>query len=44
MHDPGIYDLEVDTSTTSPEDGAEAILGRLRTGPPMAFAALAERR
>jgi chloramphenicol 3-O phosphotransferase len=44
VHDPGIYDLEVDTSTSSPEAGAAAILRRLRAGPPMAFAALAERR
>ena len=44
VHDPGIYDLEVDTSTTSPAAGAEAILGRLRAGPPVAFAALAGRR
>ena len=44
VHDPGIYDLGVDTSTTSPAAGAEAILGRLRAGPPVAFAALAGRR
>jgi chloramphenicol 3-O phosphotransferase len=44
VHDPGLYDLEVDTSTTSPEAGAAAILRRLQAGPPMAFATLAKRR
>jgi chloramphenicol 3-O phosphotransferase len=43
VHDPGIYDLEVDTSTTSPEACAVAILCRLAEGPPVAFAALAAR-
>ncbi len=43
VHDPGIYDLEVDTSTASPEACAAAILHRLAEGPPVAFAALAAR-
>ena len=41
VHDPGIYDLEVDTSAASPEACAAAILRRLAEGPPVAFAALA---
>lgn len=42
VHAHGMYDLEVDTSVTSPEDCAEAILYRLRTGPaPTAFEHLA---
>ena len=32
VHDPGIYDLEVDTSALSPEEAAVAILDRLRDG------------
>ena len=43
VHDPGIYDLEVDTSTASPEHCAAAILRRLAEGPPVAFTALAAR-
>ena len=43
VHDPGIYDLEVDTSTASPEACAAAIVRRLAEGPPVAFAALAAR-
>ncbi len=42
VHDPGTYDLEVDTSTGSPEACAETIRRRLREGPPTAFAALAK--
>jgi chloramphenicol 3-O phosphotransferase len=41
VHDPGLYDLEVDTSTMSPELCATAIRRRLRAGPPVAFAELA---
>jgi chloramphenicol 3-O phosphotransferase len=41
VHDPGMYDLEVDTSTSSPEVCAAAILRRVGEGPPVAFAALA---
>jgi len=44
VHDPGIYDLEVDTSRASPEACAAAVARRLDEGPPVAFAALAERR
>lgn len=41
VHDPGVYDLEVDTSTTSAQACAAAILRRVEAGPPAAFAALA---
>jgi chloramphenicol 3-O phosphotransferase len=42
VHDPGVYDLEVDTSTMTPEQCATAIAERLRDGPPgSAFAELA---
>ena len=41
VHDPGVYDLEVDTSTASPEECAAAILRRVSEGPPVAFAAFA---
>ena len=34
VHDPGIYDLEVDTSRMSSEECATAIRARLRDGPP----------
>jgi chloramphenicol 3-O phosphotransferase len=44
VHDPGIYDLEVDTSRASPEACAAAVARRLAQGPPVAFAELAERR
>ncbi len=40
VHDPGIYDLEVDTSLQSPQECAEAIMDRLRRGPPTAFSRL----
>jgi chloramphenicol 3-O phosphotransferase len=43
VHDPGVYDLEVDTSTLSPEASAAAILRRVGEGPPRAFTALATR-
>jgi chloramphenicol 3-O phosphotransferase len=43
VHDPGVYDLEVDTSTSTPRACAEAIRRRLAAGPAVAFAALAER-
>ncbi len=33
VHEPGIYDLEVDTSLLSPEDCAERIRQRLTGGP-----------
>ena len=41
VHDPGIYDLEVDTSTSPADDCAIAIRRRLEEGPPTAFASLA---
>ncbi len=44
VHDPGIYDLQVDTSSSSAEACAGAIRRRLDEGPAAAFAALAARR
>ena len=42
VHDPGHYDLEVDTSELSPEQCAARIRARLDDGPPgTAFADLA---
>jgi chloramphenicol 3-O phosphotransferase len=42
VHRPGVYDLEVDTSTFTPEDCAAEIQHRLRNGPPGdAFARIA---
>lgn len=42
VHAHGVYDLEVDTSVAAPDDCADAILHRLRTGPaPTAFEHLA---
>ena len=43
VHDPGVYDLQVDTSTSPPEACAAAVLQRVREGSPAAFAALATR-
>jgi chloramphenicol 3-O phosphotransferase len=43
VHHPGLYDLEVDTSTSTPGACAAAILRRVRQGPPVAFATLAKR-
>jgi chloramphenicol 3-O phosphotransferase len=37
VHDPGIYDLEVDTSVLSPDECATAIARRLAQGPGTAF-------
>ena len=34
VHQPGIYDLEVDTSTLSPEQSADLIARHLAEGPP----------
>ena len=34
VHEPGIYDLEVDTSVLSPEECADMIRQRLEKGPP----------
>ncbi|HST24733.1 MAG TPA: hypothetical protein VLJ76_01965 [Gaiellaceae bacterium] len=42
VHDPGIYDLEVDTSLLSPDECAEAIRQRLQGPAPTAFARLAQ--
>jgi chloramphenicol 3-O phosphotransferase len=43
VHEPGRYDLEVDTSLLSPAECADAIRRRLRDGPPAsAFQRLAE--
>ncbi|MGI9602204.1 MAG: phosphotransferase-like protein [Acidimicrobiales bacterium] len=36
VHDPGIYDIEIDTSTTAPKVGAARILRRLDGPPPPA--------
>jgi chloramphenicol 3-O phosphotransferase len=42
VHEPGIYDLEVDTSMLSPEECADAIRRRLESRPaPSAFSRLA---
>jgi chloramphenicol 3-O phosphotransferase len=41
VHDPGIYDLEVDTSKASPAQCAEAIRSFLADGHPTALARLA---
>lgn len=44
VHDPGIYDLELDTATLSPEESADRIATALRSPPsPSAFARLAAR-
>ncbi len=44
VHDPGVYDVEVDTSTGSAAVCASDILRRVSSGPPSAFAALANSR
>jgi chloramphenicol 3-O phosphotransferase len=41
VHDPGLYDLEVDTATASPDACAADVVRRLAEGPPVAWAALA---
>lgn len=33
-HDPGYYDMEVDTTRSPPDESADLILRRLSTGPP----------
>jgi chloramphenicol 3-O phosphotransferase len=40
VHDPGVYDLEVDTAMASPEDCAAAIVRRVTEGRPGAFGSL----
>jgi chloramphenicol 3-O phosphotransferase len=41
VHDPGLYDVEVDTSTATSDACVAAILRRVRAGPPVAFSELA---
>jgi chloramphenicol 3-O phosphotransferase len=42
VHEPGIYDLEVDTTGSAPDACAEAIRRRIEAGgPPAAFRRLA---
>ncbi len=43
VHDPGVYDLEVDTSVGSPSECAAAVEARTEAGPPTAFRELARR-
>jgi len=44
VHEPGVYDMEVDTSVTTAAECAGAIIERLATGrPPTAFRQLASR-
>jgi chloramphenicol 3-O phosphotransferase len=43
VHNPGIYDVEVDTSEKAPEESAEAIRVRINRGSPQAFAAICGR-
>ena len=43
VHDPGIYDLEVDTSVQSARECAVEIRNRMDQGPPTAFSELARR-
>ena len=42
VHDPGVYDLEVDTSQCTPEQCAAAIRIRMDEGAPTAFQSLTE--
>ncbi len=42
VHDPGIYDLEVDTAALTPREGARAIGRRMDDGPPTAWRTLAK--
>jgi chloramphenicol 3-O phosphotransferase len=41
VHQPGIYDLEIDTSAVTPQAAAAAIRDRLAGSPPAAFRRLA---
>jgi chloramphenicol 3-O phosphotransferase len=41
VHQPGLYDLEIDTSTVTPEAAAAMIRDRLEGSPPSAFRRLA---
>jgi chloramphenicol 3-O phosphotransferase len=42
VHEPGLYDLEVDTSVMSPQDCAQAIRERLAEGPGTALERIAQ--
>ena len=42
IHDPGVYDLEIDTSAVTPRAAAALIRERLGGPPPTAFRRLAE--
>jgi chloramphenicol 3-O phosphotransferase len=44
VHTPGVYDVEVDTSVTSPTECASTIRRRLEAGPPTAFSHLLSSR
>ena len=44
VHTPGVYDLEVDTSTLAPEACAAAVRHRLESGPPGTAVAVWARR
>jgi len=41
VHQPGIYDLEIDTAAVTPQAAAAAIRDRLAGPPPAAFRRLA---
>jgi chloramphenicol 3-O phosphotransferase len=41
VHEPGVYDLEIDTSTVTPEAAASMIRSRMGGPPPRAFRKLA---
>ena len=41
VHEPGVYDLEIDTARLSPENGARLILAHIAAEPPRAFETLA---
>ena len=43
VHNPGVYDIEVDTSVQSARECAVAIRNRMDQGPPTAFSELARR-
>ena len=44
VHDPGVYDVEVDTSLKTPDEAASEILNRLGEGVPTAFTRIAASR
>ncbi len=43
VHDPGVYDLEVDTAAATPHECARSIQRRIDDGPPMALLRLSTR-